>query len=234
MSNNIKDNIFQYFRKFIWNFKRWELIGLAQRPNFNKLYSQVVYKEKTNCLEINELFNVYSAVISTKNLTGDIAEVGVFRGGSAKAICWARDFVGSTKSVHLFDTFEGLPEVLDVDTKWNRKSFKKGEFSETSLEGVQKYLRNYKDVNFYKGFFPKTAKPVEKVNFSFVHLDVDIYQSTKDALEFFYSRINKGGIIISHDYPFAKGVKKAFDEFFADKEETVIQLLNKQALVVKL
>lgn len=234
MSNNIKSKVFRSLRKFIWNFRRWELIGLAQRNDFSKLYSQVVYIEKTNCLEINELFNIYSSIISTKNIKGDLAEVGVFKGGSAKAICWARDFVNGNKKVHLFDTFEGLPEVLDVDTKWNKKSFKKGQFSNTSLERVQSYLKKYENVRFYKGLFPATGKPIKNEKFSFVHLDVDIYQSTIDALKFFYPKMNKGGIIISHDYPFANGVKKAFDEFFADKNEVIIQLLNKQALVVKL
>ena len=52
--------------------------------------------------------------------------------------------------------------------------------------------------------------------FSFVHLDVDLYQSTKDGLAWFYPRLNRGGILISHDYSNADGVRKAFDEFFAE------------------
>ena len=72
--------------------------------------------------------------------------------------------------------------------------------------------------------------------FSFVHLDVDIYTSTLEALKFFYPRINRGGAILSHDYPGAVGVKKAFDEFFEDKPEIVIELPTGtgQALVIKL
>lgn len=45
--------------------------------------------------------------------------------------------------------------------------------------------------------------------------------------------MTKGGVIISHDYPSAAGVKKAFDEFFKDKPEPIIQISGSQCLVVK-
>ena len=69
----------------------------------------------------------------------------------------------------------------------------------------------------------------------FVHLDLDIYQSTLDALGFFYPRLTKGGILISHDYRrlSAPGVKKAFQEFFANKVEPVVLLWDTQCLIVK-
>ena len=67
-----------------------------------------------------------------------------------------------------------------------------------------------------------------------VHLDVDLYKSTLDCLKFFYPRVNKGGIIISHDYPSVNGVKKAFDEFFKDKPEPIIRVSYNQCLIVKI
>ena len=41
----------------------------------------------------------------------------------------------------------------------------------------------------------------------------------RSCLEFFYSRMSPGGIILSHDYMTAPGVKKAFDDFFEDRAE---------------
>ena len=41
------------------------------------------------------------AVKATRKLSGDIAEVGVYRGGSAMIICEAK----GNKKLHLFDTF---------------------------------------------------------------------------------------------------------------------------------
>ena len=46
-----------------------------------------------------------------------------------------------------------------------------------------------------------------------MHLDVDIYDSTSKALAFFYPRMTRGALLISHDYMWAEGVKRAFDEF---------------------
>ncbi|MFC1707356.1 TylF/MycF/NovP-related O-methyltransferase, partial [Planctomycetota bacterium] len=85
--------------------------------------------------------------------------------------------------------------------------------------------------------FARMSGALESVDsFSFVNLDVDLYQCTSDALKFFYPRVSRGGMMLSHDYLYtpAPGVKQAFDEFFADKPESVIPLWDTQCLVVKL
>src|SRR5690606_12688497 len=119
------------------------------------------------------------------------AEVGCYEGGSARLLCEVRN----GKPLHLFDTFSGLPKSTGKDRslyigkeKRNRKQYA------CSLESVQTYLKDYSNVHFYQGMFPQTAGPVEGAKFSFVHLDVDLYESTKNSLEFFYSRMTSGGI----------------------------------------
>ena len=69
----------------------------------------------------------------------------------------------------------------------------------------------------------------------FVHLDLDIYESTYKSLEFFYPRMVAGGIIVSHDYSnlTVPAVRRAFTEFFKDKREPVIPLWDTQCTVVK-
>lgn len=42
------------------------------------------------------------------------------------------------------------------------------------------------------------------------------------------------GVLISHDYLLAKGVKAAFAEFFVNKPEPVIELTGDQCLIVRL
>jgi len=46
--------------------------------------------------------------------------------------------------------------------------------------------------------------------------------------------MNKGGIILSHDYIDVASVKKAIDDFFKDKPETVIELSGSQCMIIKL
>lgn len=171
-----------------------------------------------------EAFYLFMAVKNTMKVKGDIAEVGVCNGSSAKLICEAKD----SKPLHLFDTFEGIPKVDEIDSD----IFHIGQYKAT-IENVKSYLAGYENIYFYKGIFPETAGPIKDKKFSFVHLDVDTYESTLNCLNFFYPRMSNGGVIISHDYQSSAGVTKAFGEFFADKPEPLIEMLSRQCLVVK-
>lgn len=175
-----------------------------------------------------EAIQLYQCAESALKIKGDYAEVGVYRGGSSMIICKAKD----NRPIHLFDTFAGLPKPKKIDKDFSGFCLTSGEF-DVSLDEVKQKLTKYKQVYFYPGLFPNTAIPVRDKRFAFVHLDVDLYQSTKDALEFFYPRLNKGGIILTHDFIF-EGVKKAFYDFFDQKPESIIRLSTTQALVIKI
>jgi hypothetical protein len=135
-------------------------------------------KSETNMvLTLNEASQIFASVRDSTKIRGDIAEVGVYMGGLAKLICEAK----GNRRLHLFDTFEGLPEVSEAR---DSARFHKNQYSCT-LEYVKRLLCKYPNVFFYKGMFPSTAEPVSDRQFSFVHLDVDLYESTKSCLEFF-------------------------------------------------
>lgn len=202
-------------------------IGPANNEPERKSVYELIRKvrlETDMVLLDNEAYNIYAGVRSTQKIQGDIAEVGVFRGGSAKLIAEAK----GARTLHLFDTFEGLPETRESDPL-----FSKGQFS-SSKAAVQRYLEPYPNVLLYEGVFPGTAGPIANTNFSFVHLDVDIYESTAKSLEFFYPRMSKGGVLISHDYAWAEGVKRAFVEFFVDKAEPILELGGSQCAFTKI
>jgi O-methyltransferase len=185
-----------------------------------------IKRERRTQLELHELFNIFSAVEATAKVPGDTAEVGVYRGGSAKVIA---EFNGG-RHLHLCDTFEGLPDLSQHDSK---EQFYAGQYA-VSLESVQAYLSKDANLSFHKGLFPASANEMANKQFSFVNLDVDLYESTRASLEFFYPRLAKGAILTSHDYSTCGGVKRAFDEFFAMKPEPVIALCGSQCLVVKM
>jgi len=180
-------------------------------------------REGNTLLTPLEAFQLLRAAEATQKTLGDIAELGVYKGGSAKLIHAA---AGKEKPLHLFDTFEGLPQPGNLDGRFHGGQFTAG------LESVKAYLDS-PNVHFYKGMFPGTASAVIDRRFSFVHLDADLYRSTLDALIFFYPRMSSGGVIVSHDYALADGARAAFSEFFSDKIEPVIELCGNQCLVVK-
>jgi O-methyltransferase len=172
----------------------------------------------TTPLECAELFN---AVRAAEPVSGDMAELGVFQGGTSALMLAA----SSAKHLHLFDTFSGLPA--------GEGGLEAGDYA-ASLVSVRRRLSTYADrVTFHPGFFPASATEVEDACFSFVHLDVDLYESTLAGLEFFWPRMTVGGIVLSHDYPTLDGVVRAFSEFFAAKPVPVIPLSGFNCLVVK-
>ena len=166
------------------------------------------------------------------NVPGDFAECGVWKGGTTLML--ARVLNGrSDKTLYLFDSFEGLPEVDREKDSW----FQKGQYSAGSVTLVEDLLRDFKrTVNIRPGWIPNTFKGLENRRYAFVHIDVDIYQSTLDCCKYFYPRMVPGGMMLFDEYAFAAaaGEKQAVDEFFTDKPEIPIVLVTGQALVLKL
>jgi O-methyltransferase len=195
-------------------------------PIFVRLFDQLVgytLVDKVRC------YMLYQCAKNSAHIAGDIAEIGVFRGGTARLL--AKTTAPMGKTVHLFDTFAGMPSVDP-----NIDLHKTGDLSNTSIEAVQAYLHDCANVCFYKGIFPSTAQPVEQRSFALVHVDVDIYTSALSCCAFFYPRMQRGGILIFDDYGFLScpGAKKAVDEFFADKPEVPIYLTTGQCLVIRM
>ena len=108
---------------------------------------------------------------------------------------------------------------------------------------MQAYLKGFDGVHYVPGMFPESINEnsnVADLRFSFVNLDVDLYESTLQALEFFYPRLTAGGRLVSHNYGLkftnggdTPGVKEAFESFFADQLHVVIEIAETQCLVIK-
>ena len=109
-------------------------------------------------------------------------------------------------------------------------------FANTNVDKVKKYINGNSNLRFKPGFFPSTAKGLENENFALVHIDADLYAPTQEALNFFYPRLSKGGVIIVHDYNHNwDGIPKAINEFVESIPESLIELSDWQgsAMIVK-
>ncbi|NVN01045.1 MULTISPECIES: TylF/MycF/NovP-related O-methyltransferase [Asaia] len=175
-------------------------------------------------LSSDEAFVLHELAQAQSVYEGDLAEFGVYRGASAELLC----MVKAHRTLHLFDTFEGLPDPKGKEGK----VFIKGEFCGT-LESVKRKLAGYENVAFHPGFFPDSAADLGDERYSFVHLDVDLYEATLAGLAYFYPRMIPGGIILTHDYSIIDGVSQAFAEYLADKPEHVIELPTTQAMIIR-
>ena len=143
---------------------------------------------------------------------GDTVECGAYQGASSFLIC--RRIAGLKKKHHIFDSFEGLSVPSAEDgSYWAKGDLSVGEHI------IRENLKPFDFTVYHKGWIPDKFDNVKDNTFSFVHLDVDLYQPTLDSLCFFYPKINAGGIILCDDYGFSTcpGAKMAMDTFFSDK-----------------
>ena len=153
---------------------------------------------------------------SVNQIKGDVVEVGVYKGGTAKIL--ADILVDS--SIFLFDTFEGLPDTNTFDNV-----HAKGDFNDITYQEIVDYFNIYNNVTVHKGVFPRqNSEILENRMFKFVHLDVDIYDSYKECLNFFNNKIVSGGIMLFDDYGAhtCLGSKKAIDEFIEENGYTLM------------
>lgn len=196
-------------------------------PDFQKLYDGV---EKHTIVPPERCYILAAFAHHARMVDGDFAECGVFRGGTSLLL--TRILAGSGKGLYLFDSFKGLPKIdptRDV-------GFKEGLFAADSVESVKNLLKDYGDKLYIRqGWIPDTFAGLEDRKYAFVHVDVDLYQSTRDCLNYFYSRMQPMGVLVFDEYGFAeaRGEKDAVDEFFEDKPEKPIVLPTGQAFVLK-
>lgn len=178
----------------------------------------------------------------TEHVSGDIVECGCYLGLSSYVMCrhlksWKPRFDGS--GYHIFDSFEGLSEPTfddDVPDDWDkaielRVMSQRGSFA-APLTTVRNNLRGFPAITFHPGWIPLTFKSLPKSSYRFVHVDVDLYDPTLDAFNYFYPRLSSGGLIVSDDYSWP-GARKAINEFCADHELQFQVTASNQAVIQK-
>jgi hypothetical protein len=140
---------------------------------------------------------------------GDVAEVGVFNGGSAQVLY--NSCLRQGRGLHLFDTFTGTPfytEGLDrhkIDD----------EFAALRAEANIRHLLPL--AKLYVGIYPETH-PMDLPDLAFVHCDCDQYLSVKAVIDHMWPRLVSGGVMLFDDYPYLGGAKKAVEEIWQPTE----------------
>lgn len=154
-------------------------------------------------------FELVANEILDKDIDGEVAEVGVFKGVFAKLI----NGKFKERKCFLFDTFESFDESefkYEISKGRCLERFK-STFLDTSVEYVLNKMLYPDQCIIRKGIFPYTTKGLENIKYAFVSIDVDLEKSILEGLKYFYPRLNCGGVIFLHDYNnrFLEGVKVA-------------------------
>ncbi len=189
-------------------------------------------------IPVDRCFLLHSAagVIRDQNISGATADCGVRYGKSSFFILDALH--DSTKPHYVFDSFEGLSQPSGADRVSERglvSEWQEGDLA-VSEAVVRRNLNGFPNCTFVKGWIPSTFGVCEQEMFSMVHVDVDLYEPTKECYEFFWPRLAVGGMMVCDDYGLVScpGAKRAVDEFFAGRKEKPLFLPTGQALVTKL
>jgi O-methyltransferase len=165
------------------------------------------------------------AVRAVSSMPAAMAEAGVFKGGSARLICERK----GDAPLHLFDVFESEQRGTAPDGEEVRRHFG----ATHGVQGqVERLLAPYAEVHFHPGLFPASAAGLEHLSFSFVHLDLDLADPTRAALEFFHPRLMPGGILIGDDYS-DPAVRECFQDYFRSRPDTMIELPWSQVLIIR-
>jgi O-methyltransferase len=168
--------------------------------------------------------------ITENKIRGNIAECGVWRGGSMMAVARALLSHGdSSRHLYLYDTFEGMPEPTEHDKSLNGESAKSlldrdpvgtGIWCLASIEDVRANILSTgypeEKVHFIKGKVEETLPSILPDQLALLRLDTDWYESTKHELIHLFPLLDSRGLLIIDDYGHWQGARKATDEYFSE------------------
>ncbi len=168
--------------------------------------------------------------ITEHKIPGDIAECGVWRGGSMMAVAlalMANDDL--SRDLYLYDTFEGMSEPTEHDKSLSDESAKSllardpvgtGIWCFASLEDVRTNIlaTGYPEerVHLIKGKVEETIPSELPPQLALLRLDTDWYESTKHELFHLFPLVDPRGVLIIDDYGHWQGARKATDEYLSE------------------
>jgi O-methyltransferase len=188
----------------------------------------------------DKLFALIQTVryVARHQIPGDVVECGVWRGGSMQAVARALMAAGDTsRDLHLFDTYEGMPPPSEKDTRRRDERTAAELLAEESPEdsivwavaslddvqdGMSKVGYPSERVHFVKGKVEDTIPEHAPEQISILRLDTDWYESTKHELEHLYPRLSPGGVLLLDDYGYWEGAREAVDEFLDSTGERLL------------
>jgi hypothetical protein len=215
--NSSKDSLFENFPD----------LSDAER----KTVSTVKPYTMTSVERIVCLINAVSFIADNK-IAGDIAECGVWRGGSMMTVALTLLAHNDTsRELYLYDTFEGMSEPTDFDKSIDGVSAKSqmeqeaGKWCYASIEDVRENILStgYPENKIFlvKGKVEDTIPKTAPANLSLLRLDTDWYESTKHELTHLYPRLSPEGILVIDDYGHWQGARRAVDEYFAEQKRKI-------------
>jgi O-methyltransferase len=209
------------------NYAPW-----LQDNDFKQIYESIrgfTLVDIYRCYELWEL----AERVSNINPAAGFIEIGVWRGGTAAIVAKKLSLKRSNASFYLADTFKGVVKATDKDAVYTG-----GEHADTTVDLVKGLLKdNYQQIKILEGIFPDDTAhliPAEQ-QFGYCHIDVDVYQSAKEIVDWIWDRMIPGGVIVFDDYGFSTctGITRYVNEQKSKSDRLVLHNLNGHAIIIK-
>ena len=185
-------------------------------------------------VHIDQMKYILDNFYSVKDISGDVVELGCNVGTTALYIRRLLNMIESGKEFHVYDSFEGLPDANEHDG--NPPRLDKGCLKKDQSDFEKSFYESGLALPIiHKGFFADIPDNEYPGQICFAFFDGDLFSSILDSFCKVYHKMQKGGIIIVHDYEGAElpGVKKACEYFLSDKPEKVCEVYRGMAKIVK-
>lgn len=157
-----------------------------------------------------------------QSVHGDVVELGCYVGTTSLFL--QRLLLPTGKSLHVYDSFAGLPPKTAADSSPAGEQFVKGELLATKSE----LIRNFKKANLqlpviHKVWFEQLTQHDLPNQISFAFLDGDFYTSIAASLKAIWPKLTSGAIVVVDDYhtEALPGVAKAINEWRINHSFTV-------------
>lgn len=141
--------------------------------------------------EIYQMLHKTVTYTASNQVEGAYLEFGV-----GKSFIMAHKLLRGTRPMWGFDSFEGLPEPAGID---NTGKFHKGQFKVDEI-AILKAVKQ--EATIVKGFYENTLRKqyLGLSKAAIVHIDCDLYESTKLVLEFIKPLLQEGTVLLFDDY----------------------------------
>jgi O-methyltransferase len=209
--------------------------GASYSPWLSDAAFQAAYGilKPNTMVDLYRCYELWTLAGQCARLGGDILEVGVWRGGSGCLMAVQAMLQGSRSKVYLADTFSGVVKAGENDP-----SYKGGEHADTSVDYILKAKEalGLDNVELLVGIFPEaTAAPLENARFSLCHIDVDVYASAADVLDWVWPRMQVGGVVVFDDYGTIEtgGMTRLVNERMGTPNSIIMHNLNGHAVMIK-
>ena len=189
---------------------------------------------KSHPTRLTKLLSHYELYKKITNLPGAIIECGVYKGASLMRFASFRNLLENdhSRKIFGFDAFgqfprEGVESNADQSFIDRFQSAGGAGISKEDLEAAFAF-KGFSNIELVKGdvftTIPAALEKEPQLRIALLHLDMDVYEPTRFAIEQLMPRMCRGGLVVFDDYNAVEGATRAADEMCREHDLTLEKL----------